>query len=71
VVEREGHIVLAVLIDGPDDLELRQLIRDTLADINERFGDALGKEWDGDYRGLEGIDRILKGFATRVKRRVT
>jgi uncharacterized protein YhhL (DUF1145 family) len=69
VVEREGHIVLAVLIDGPDDLELRQLIRDTLSDINERFGDILGKEWDGDLRGLEGIDRILIGFAARVKRR--
>jgi hypothetical protein len=69
VVEREGYVVLAVLINGPDDIELRQLMRDTLSDINERFGRKLVKDWDGDLRGLGGIKKVLAGFASRVKRR--
>jgi len=69
VMEKEGHVVLAVMISGADDLELRQLMRDTLADIVERYPSVNKQDWDGNLEGLERLDTLLADFSNRVKRR--
>jgi len=68
-IERENNIVMAALITGADDLELRQLMRDTLAEVNERWSSELGANWDGDLDAVKGIEKVLKEFVARVKRR--
>ena len=68
-IERDQNIVMASLITGADDLELRQLMRDTLAEINQTWGDVLTTEWDGDLDAVKGIEKVLRDFVSRVKRR--
>jgi hypothetical protein len=69
VIEKEEDIVLAALLTGPVDLELRQLMRDTLSEVNDRHGKVLTEDWDGDRKGLEDVSESLETFVTRVKRR--
>ena len=69
-IEKEGHVILAALISGADDLELRQLMRDTLAEIVERYPSVNKLDWDGALDGLGGLNRLLADFANRVKRRM-
>lgn len=67
VMEKEGAVVLAALISGTDDLELRQLMRDTLAELTEKHPEITTDEWDGNLHGLEDVEKILKRFARQIK----
>jgi hypothetical protein len=68
LIEREDNIFLAVVLAGVDDLQLRQAMRDALAEVHEKYGKFLSDEWDGNREALEGIDRHLITFAERVDR---
>jgi hypothetical protein len=66
LIEREGSLVLALVVKGADDLEVRHAMRDTLSDINERFGKVLNSDWDGDQTGLDVADDILWDLVCRL-----
>jgi MFS family permease len=66
IIEREGPLVLAIVLRGADDLEVRQAMRDTLSDINERFGKVLNANWDGDQTGLDIADDIVWDLVCRL-----
>ncbi len=66
VIERDGPLVLAVVVKGADDLEVRQAMRDTLSDINEHFGKVLNEDWDGDQTGLDVADDIVWDLVCRL-----
>jgi hypothetical protein len=66
IIEREGPLVLAIVLKGADDLEVRQAMRDTLSDINEHFGKKLNADWDGDQTGLEIADDIVWDLVCRL-----
>jgi hypothetical protein len=68
VIETEGNLVLAILLNGVDDVILRHSMRDTLADINDKYGKSLKDNWDGDLTDIEGIDKMLDGFVRRQAR---
>ena len=68
VIERERNIVLAVVLTGIDDLVLRQAMRDTLADVEEKYGTILTDRWDGSQEELEGMDKMLEKFTKRLVR---
>jgi hypothetical protein len=68
VIERERNLVLAVVLTGIDDLVLRQAMRDTLADVDDKYGRILTDEWDGSQEELEGIDKMLEKFTKRLVR---
>jgi MFS family permease len=66
IIEREGPLVLAIVLKGADDLEVRQAMRDTLSDINEHFGKVLNANWDGDQTGLDIADDIVWDLVCRL-----
>jgi hypothetical protein len=66
VIERDGALVLALVIKGADDLDLRQAMRDTLADLTDRFGQRLKDGWDGELTGLEDTRRIVGDLVGRL-----
>jgi hypothetical protein len=66
VIERDGALVLAIVIKGADDLDLRQAMRDTLADLNDHFGKRLKAGWDGDMTGLEDTGRVVRDLVGRL-----
>jgi hypothetical protein len=68
-IERDQNVLMAALITGVDDLELRQLMRDTLAEINEKWKNSLTADWNGDLDAVRGIEKVLREFVARVKRR--
>jgi len=66
ILERDGSLVLALVLKGSDDLEVRQAMRDTLADVNESFGKILNENWDGDQKDLELVDDIVWNLVCRL-----
>jgi hypothetical protein len=68
VIETDRNVHLAVVLKSQDDLAVRQVMRDTLAEVNERYKKYLSKSWDGNRDDLEGLEDLLAKLVLEVGR---
>jgi PKD repeat protein len=66
LVERDGPVFLAVILRGRRDGKATSRMRSSLADINERFGEALSP-WDGDLEKVRGVKDSVKPLVSRKR----
>jgi hypothetical protein len=61
LIETLDRLVLALVVRGPDNPDLRQGMRDNLMLLKKRYGDVLIK-WNGDLDQVTGAENDLKKF---------
>ncbi len=66
VMEKQGAVVLALLISGDDDLELRHQMRDALAEFTEKFPKEMDPKWNGEYTNKKGTVDLMRSLAIRI-----
>ena len=68
VIETDRNVHLAVVLKSQDDLAVRQVMRDTLSEVNERYRKYLSKSWDGNREDLKGLEDLLAKLVVEVSR---
>ena len=66
LVERDGPVFLAVILRGKRDGKASSRMKSSLADINQRFGQALSP-WDGDLEKVRGVKDSVKPLVGRKR----
>jgi hypothetical protein len=66
LVERQGPIFLAVILRGRRDGKASNKMRDSLYEINQRFGHALNP-WDGDLEKVRGVKDSVNSLVKRKR----
>ena len=66
LVERQGPIFLAVILRGRRDGKASSKMKDSLREINQRFGDALNP-WDGDLEKVRGVKDSVNSLVKRKR----
>jgi hypothetical protein len=62
LLEGDKHLILAVVIDGPEPDGLRSEMLQTLSNIRAEFG-AIIPTWDGDMSSFSGTGRFLSALS--------
>ncbi len=62
LIEHGYHCFIVLVITGQDRSEIRKFMKDSLRDIEARFGPVLAN-WDGDASKLEGAGEIVRELA--------
>jgi hypothetical protein len=66
IIETMDSLVLAAVVRGTDNPELRQQLRDHLMILKKKYGKRL-TEWDGDYDKLAGIKKVVGDFMAELQ----
>jgi OOP family OmpA-OmpF porin len=67
IIRRGEHLYFAAVIRGRDTPRLRELMEDTLHDLEDRFGPRL-RDWEGDEAALQQVREYLgKKFKTKAR----
>jgi hypothetical protein len=65
IIETEEYLVLAAVIKGTDNPELRQGMRDLLTLLRKKYEPVL-KRWDGDLDKTAGAEKDLRSFLAEM-----